>query len=289
LEFQVLDNIKPFVLLGRPVLEELGIDPVQHLNVLLGQKETLIMSEEKMENDDNWDFMFIKHKDKFSAMEALQRRTLKSIAESKESLTSFCEQMSKLIVEFGDLCRVGIDDTPPIKASPYVPVLFNDATPFKARVRKFNELQSEFLRKTISHLELLGLVYRNPESKWSSAIHLPPKGDSFRFCVDLKQVNKRIIPRAWPMPALDVDLNRAVSEGGYYAVIDNDNGYFQIENHAKTAEMFSFLAEDGVYTPTRLVQGCVDGVAVYQATMMEVLGKDALKFSTLWIDDVNCF
>ena len=104
--------------------------------------------------------------------------------------------------------------------------------------------------------------------------HLPPKGDSFRFCVDLKQVNLRIIPRAWPLPALDVDLNRAVVEGGYYAVLDNDNGYFQIETHPHYAEMFSFLTEDGIYTPTRLVQGCTDGVAVYQSTMMQVLGKD---------------
>jgi len=81
-----------------------------------------------------------------------------------------------------------------------------------------------------------------------------------------------------------------VSEGGYYAVLDNDNGYFQIANHVDDAEIFSFLSDYGIiYTPTRLVQGCTDGVAVYQSSMMEVLGPDLLKICALWIDDVIVF
>ena len=117
---------------------------------------------------------------------------------------------------------------------------------------------------------------------------LPPKRDSFRFTVDLRQVNKCIVPRAWPLPFLEIDLERAVSAGAY-AVLDADNGYFQIENDPDGAEIFSILTEDGIFTPTRLVQGGTDGVAVFQSAMMTVLTDQIHRTVAIWIDDVVVF
>ena len=129
---------------------------------------------------------------------------------------------------------------------------------------------------------------QNSKSKWSSAVFLPPKGDSFRFTVDSRQVNQCIEPRAWPLPFMEIDLERAVN-AGYYAVIDADNGYFQIENDAEFAEIFSILTEDGIFTPTRLVQGTIDGVAVFQSAMMTILADQLHRTAAIWIDDVILF
>ena len=62
----------------------------------------------------------------------------------------------------------------------------------------------------VYELEKLGLMRRNPRSVWASAVHLVPKGDSYRFAVDLRQVNQSIVPREWQMPLNDVQLENAV-------------------------------------------------------------------------------
>jgi hypothetical protein len=175
-----------------------------------------------------------------------------------------------------------------MKVEPYVPVLRANITPVRAKPRRYNPRQSQFLKETVAKLVDLGLLYCNPSSKWSSAVFLPPKNDSFRFTVDLRKVNSCIVPRAWPLPFLEIDLERAVSAGAY-AVLDNDNGYFQIANHADWAEVFSILTEDGIFTPTRLVQGAVDGVAVYQSSMMTILCEQLHRTVAIWIDDVIVF
>jgi hypothetical protein len=87
---------------------------------------------------------------------------------------------------------------------------------------------------------------------------------------------------------MEIDLERAVN-AGYYAVLDADNGYFQIENDEEYAEIFSILTEDGIFTPTRLVQGTVDGVAVFQSSMMTILADQLHRTVSIWIDDIIIF
>jgi hypothetical protein len=80
-------------------------------------------------------------------------------------------------------------------------------------------------QKLCYELEKLGLMRRNPRSFWASDVHLVPKGDSYRFTVDLRQINQSIVPRAWPMPLNDVQLDNAVGKS-CYSVLEADNGYW---------------------------------------------------------------
>jgi hypothetical protein len=54
----------------------------------------------------------------------------------------------------------------------------------------------------------------------------------------------------------------------------------------ESQEVYSFLTELGVFTPTRLIQGSTDSAHAFQAGMMEVF-EDMLYICVLiWIDDV---
>jgi hypothetical protein len=63
---------------------------------------------------------------------------------------------------------------------------------------------------------------------------LTPKKDSWRFNVDSRTVNQRIVPMAWTMPFLDLNVENVASKKAY-AKLDADNGYFQIPTHLKTS------------------------------------------------------
>jgi hypothetical protein len=240
IEMFVIENEIPFCLVGRPILKELGIDPMLHLKSLLG---SVPLDDQDPIEDSEWDVVSANRK--ATALEALRQRTSESLENAGYS-EHVKQAFSDLVEEFSDIFRVGLDKTRPIPVQKYTPSLPADVEPVKAKLRRYNPEQSAFLKKTVNQLVDLKLLYRNPSAKWSSAVFLPPKGDSFRFTVDLRKVNQKIIPRAWTMPFLEIDLERAVSSG-VFAVLDNDNGYFQIENDPAYAEVFSILTVSGFF------------------------------------------
>ena len=284
--FLVIDNPEPLCLIGRPLMKSLGIDPQRDLNLMLGN----VPLENEGDNNGNEDddiLTIIEPNDVFAALKALKVRTKLDMQADLQSEDKIGEFM-QLIDEFIRIFRVGLDSSPPIKVEPYAPSMRPGKGPVRATPRRYNPRQSKFLRESVQKLCELGLLKLNPKSKWSSPVFLPPKKDSFRFTVDSRLVNSCIEPRAWPLPFLEVDLEKAVN-AGYYAVLDADNGYFQIENDEKFAEIFSILTEDGIFTPTRLVQGTIDGVAVFQSAMMTILADQIHRTVAVWIDDVIIF
>jgi hypothetical protein len=275
-----IDNPDPFLLIGRPLMKELGIDPQRDLNILLGNIPLEI--DDSIEDDDI--ITLLPQDEVLEAIEALKVRTRLSLVATDVNAETISKFLS-LIDEFRVNFRVGLDNSPPMRVEPYRPSMRPGKGPVRATPRRYNPRQSQFLRETVSKLCKLGLLKQNPRSKWASPVFLPPKRDSFRFTVDSRQVNACIEPRAWPMPFLDTDLERAIASK-YFAVLDADNGYFQIANDESFAEIFSILTEDGIFTPTRLVQGTVDGVAVFQSAMMTILADKLHRTVSIWIDDV---
>jgi hypothetical protein len=282
----VLDNPEPLLLVGRPTMKSLGIDPQRDLNILLGN--TTIDADDEILDDEDDDLITIPQPEELTqAIEALKVRTRLSLEKENQSEDTI-KKFQSLIDEFRKIFRIGLDKSPPIRVESYKPSMKPGKGPVRAVPRKYNPRQRTFLRETVQKLCDLGLLKQNPRSKWSSPVFLPPKKDSFRFTVDSRQVNACIEPRAWPLPFLEFDLEKAVN-AGYYAVLDADNGYFQIKNDEEFAEIFSILTEDGIFTPTRLVQGTVDGVAVFQSSMMTILADQLHRTVAIWIDDIIVF
>lgn len=63
-----------------------------------------------------------------------------------------------------------------------------DAKPVHVKLSKYSESQRKFLSKFVGRLLEAGLVYPNPNAKWSCAPHfvLKPGPGEWRFTVDLR-------------------------------------------------------------------------------------------------------
>ncbi|TYZ69491.1 hypothetical protein PybrP1_001835 [[Pythium] brassicae (nom. inval.)] len=66
-------------------------------------------------------------------------------------------------------------------------------------------------------------------------------------------------------------------------------GFWQLPLHPDSQEMFSFMTEDTVYTPTRVPQGATDSALHFQAQMQSVLRSMLYQSVLVWIDDVILF
>jgi hypothetical protein len=71
-----------------------------------------------------------------------------------------------------------------------------------------------------------------------------------------------------------------------FFILDFFKGYWQLPLHPSCQEMFSFLTDLGVYTPTRVLLGGSDSVAYCQAAV-QVIFQDLLYRGLLtWVDDL---
>lgn len=72
--------------------------------------------------------------------------------------------------------KMGAD--PPSSVPPMIIKLTKGAKPIRAKVRRYSQPQFKFLKKKISELENLGLLYKNNKSRWASAPVVVPKPKS---------------------------------------------------------------------------------------------------------------
>ena len=124
------------------------------------------------------------------------------------------------------------------------------------------------MSKHVEELQAAGLV---PRSKWCWAplIIKKPDENDFRLTVDVRPVNAQTERIIWPMPMLEVILDHLVG-AAFFFTLDFFKGYWQYALDKASQEMFSFLTDMGVYTPTRVLMGGTDSVAYCQSSVQEM-------------------
>ena len=143
--------------------------------------------------------------------------------------------------------------------------------PVKHSCRRYPARQDKFLKDTMDRLVDLGYMYRNDASCWSVPALVVAKGENgFRLVVDLRDVNALVLPMAWPSPD-PVRLLQFIAGAQCFLSIDIKHGFWMIPLHEDSQEQHSVITPFGVFTPTRVLQGSVDGPAVFQARLSWVL------------------
>ena len=202
----------------------------------------------------------------------------------------YATQLHELLTEFEDIFRVGMTNDDSAKVPPMRIKLEEGTTPFRTKVRRYPKEQAQFLKKTVDKLVKLGMVKRNTESAWACAPLIVPKPgskDKWRFTVDLRPVNKATVPSVWPMPDLETQLSRLAGME-YFATVDLCHMYWQFPLEEDSQECQSFITPDGVYTPTRVLQGQRNAVTYCQSTMQSIC-QEIIERLLGWLDDMLFF
>ena len=63
-------------------------------------------------------------------------------------------------------------------------------------------------------------------------------------------------------------------------------GYWQVELHPMSRKYMAFIFEGRNYQFKRLPFGLVNSVAIFVRCMDQVLGQEALQFTTVYVDDL---
>ena len=191
------------------------------------------------------------------------------ISRSAEFLSdSQCKKLSDLVYSFKDIWRVDMenDNSGPAKVEPLKLRPKTNCVPRRSPVRRYNAIEREFLSKMTRQLLKNGSIRRNRNSIWISPSYVVRKPgrsgaliDHYRWTIDLRYVNSQCDPIAGVLPVLETILEH-VSGSKVYASLDAHKGYWQFPLSEESQEMCSFVTHEGVFTPSRLLQGHQDSV-----------------------------
>ena len=166
--------------------------------------------------------------------------------------------------------------------------LIPNAKPHHLRPYPATQAGKDALRSEVNKLRSTGVI--GPSlSDWSSPPIIQKKPDgSWRFIVDLRNLNQKTIKDCYPLPRISETLD-ALRRAKYNTTIDLQSGYFQIPIHRDHRKYTAFTYDGGFDEFKFMAQGLCNAPATFQRIMDKVLAGFKYNFCFCFLDDINIF
>jgi hypothetical protein len=199
--------------------------------------------------------------------------------------------------EYRDMFRSSMGGDPPANVEPFRNTLKEGAQHVGTHFRTYSPSKYAWLSFFMGLLMMWGLVFENPQAVWASAPLILAKGggerllqeamtaNSYRFVVDLRAINAVSVKCPYPQPTLETIFS-ALAGAVVFGKLDLQAGYWQIPLHPDCWEQYTIITEDGLFTPTRMLQGSLNATAHFQAQLRKVLAEYYGTFCLLYVDDL---
>ena len=111
------------------------------------------------------------------------------------------------------------------------------------------------------------------------------KNNTVRFITDLREVNKRIIRKPYPIPKIGDILQKL--EGFQWATaLDLNMGYYTIRVEETSQKILTLILPWGKYQYLRLPMGLANSPDIFQEKMSSLMAD--LEFARTYLDDLLC-
>jgi transposase InsO family protein len=291
-ETLIIDGKMEEYILGNDVLLQLGVNVEQLITQCAGRMIHMDQEQARTKKDFEEHDIPVGPYVQADIDEALEKMLTNSEAMGASVIQ--VAKLRKLVYTYKDIWRTKLGPDPPAKVPPLKIRFKNKYKPIRFKGRRYTPLQSEFLKRRAQELEKFKYIYKNINARGASPVHMVKKldnptsenlDDAFRWTGDYRLLNENTEPLIWPMPHLEV-VAQKVRGCKYFQSFDAFKGFWQLPLSEESQEHFSFITDEGVYTPTRVPQGCSDAVMYFQHTMQKIFEEQFNKTLLLWLDDI---
>lgn len=158
--------------------------------------------------------------------------------------------------------------------------------PIKQRYYPVSPAKQAIINQEIDKMLDLGVIEKS-KSGWSSPCLLVPKSNgTWRFCADLRKVNKISERDAYPLPYV-ADHFRKLGDAKYFSTLDFKSAYWQIELEPDSRKFTAFTVPGrGLFQFVRMPYGLQDAPATFQRLVDDLFDSDIEPYVLRYIDDI---
>ena len=143
----------------------------------------------------------------------------------------------------------------------------------------------EAVRAEINKMLLNDIIEHSQSPYTSPIVAIQKKNGQVRLCLDAREINKHIVNDR-TSPGEIEEILKKFHGTKFISTWDTVCGYWQVELHPMSRKYMAFIFEGRNYQFKRLPFGLVNSVAIFVRCMDQVLGQEALQFTTVYVDDL---
>ncbi|GJW83737.1 putative reverse transcriptase domain-containing protein [Tanacetum coccineum] len=153
-------------------------------------------------------------------------------------------------------------------------------SPYRLAPSEMQELSGQ-----LEELQDKGFI-RPSHSPWGAPVlFVKKKDESFRMCIDYRELNKLTVKNQYPLPRID-DLFDQLQGSRFFYKIDLRSGYHQLRVHEDDIPKTTFRTRYGHFEFTIMPFGLTNAPAVFMDLMNQVCKSYLDKLVIVFIDDI---
>ena len=164
------------------------------------------------------------------------------------------------------------------------PLVNPDVTPVIQPLRRLPLAFREGVTDELTSLLEEGIIEPINAAPWiSNLVVAQKKSGGLRVCVDLRQVNKAVIPDKYPLPTAE-ELTTLFHGSAVFSKLDLRQGYLQVPLHPASRDLTAFVTHAGVFRYTRMPFGLSSAPSCFQKVMSTILA--GVPGTAVYLDDI---
>ena len=222
--------------------------------------------------------------------ELINPEILEKIANDSEFGLETKSKLAKLLVNYRDVFSASEYDVGEYTNEKVELELINP-DPVYIKPRRVPYKLREVLTDSVKEMCKQGIIEETKKgSAYNSPVHLVRKAktNKWRFCVDFRQLNKRIKQNRYPLPRIQ-DLLEQLKDATFLSSFDLKQGFFNIALQKSSRELTAFSVDGRQFHFLKLPMGLSTSPQIFQRIMQEILYDDLGKGVIVYLDDVLLF